>query len=153
MVQNNFQAINLKAVDGDLHDFYHQYNGISDIKYAIVAYQNDKAVGCSAIKQFDDTAMEIKRMYVLPTCRKQGVATIILSALEKWTKDLGFQRCVLETGKMQVEALELYTKCGYQVTPNYGQYIGKFIPSHVFNRRSYYLIYNLIVKRILCNYF
>lgn len=121
----------LKAVDGDLHDFYHQYNGISTIKYAIVAYQNslsrllgEEAVACGAIKKYDDNTMEIKRMYVLPSARKQGIAIMILSALENWAKDLGYNRCILETGKMQVEALNLYTKCGYQIIPNYGQYEG-----------------------------
>lgn len=112
----------LKAVDGDLHDFYHQYNGISDIKYAIVAYQNEVAVGCGAIKKIDDKSMEIKRMYVLPSCRNQGVATIVLSALETWAKELGYKSCKLETGKMQVEALKLYSKNNYQIIANYGQY-------------------------------
>ena len=107
--------VGLKTVDGDMHDFYHQYNGISNIKYAIVAYQNEKPVGCGAIKKSDDKTMEVKRMYVLPSYRNQGVATIVLSALEDWAKDLRYKRCVLETGKLQVEALRLYEKNGYQI--------------------------------------
>ena len=114
----------LKVVDGDLHDFYHQYNGISDIKYALVAYLNGQAVGCGAIKQFGDDVMEVKRMYVNPIVRNQGVATTVLLALETWAKELGCERCVLETGKMQKAALKLYPKNGYVITENYGQYIG-----------------------------
>ena len=68
--------------------------------------------------------MEVKRMYVLPSYRNQGVATIVLSALEDWAKDLRYKRCVLETGKLQVEALRLYEKNGYQIISNYGQYEG-----------------------------
>jgi len=38
--------------------------------------------------------------------------------------ELGFSRCILETGYNQPEAIALYKKCGYQITENYGQYIG-----------------------------
>ncbi|HJZ39393.1 MAG TPA: hypothetical protein VJ203_03440 [Bacteroidales bacterium] len=31
---------------------------------------------------------------------------------------------MLETGKRQPEAIELYKKSGYKLTPNYGQYAG-----------------------------
>ncbi|MFZ5941462.1 MAG: GNAT family N-acetyltransferase, partial [Bacteroidota bacterium] len=36
----------------------------------------------------------------------------------------GFRRCVLETGKRQPEAINLYLKNGYGPIPNYGQYAG-----------------------------
>jgi len=31
---------------------------------------------------------------------------------------------VLETGKKQIDAIALYTKNGYHIIPNYGQYAG-----------------------------
>lgn len=114
----------LKIRDGEDHDFYNQFNGIEDIKYAIVAYQDEMAVGCGAIKQFDQNAMEVKRMYVPPKHRGSGIATKILSELEQWAADLGYAKCILETGRKQPEAIALYTKCGYIITPNYGQYTG-----------------------------
>jgi GNAT superfamily N-acetyltransferase len=114
----------LKVVDGNMHSFYHQYNGIQAIKYAIVAYENGAPVGCGAIKQYDDNSMEIKRMYVNPTYRKQGIAELILLELENWAKALNKTRCILETGNLQIEALGLYSKNGYQIISNYGQYEG-----------------------------
>lgn len=124
--QNLVQELDkdLSKVDGDLHDFYHQYNGIQSIKYAVVVYDNKVPVGCGAIKKYDDNTMEIKRMYVIDSSRNKGVATAILGVLESWSRYLGCNRCVLETGKMQVEALKLYEKFGYKVIPNYGQYEG-----------------------------
>ena len=68
--------------------------------------------------------MEVKRMYTLPEYRGKGLAAMVLSDLEKWASELAYKRCVLETGKRQPEAIKLYEKNGYQVTPNYGQYIG-----------------------------
>ena len=49
---------------------------------------------------------------------------IVLKELEDWAKEMGFKKCVLETGKRNPEALALYKKKGYQTTPNYGQYKG-----------------------------
>ena len=110
--------------DGDDHAFYHQFNKIGVIKHVIVLYENQKPLGCGAIKEFDSTAMEIKRMYTSPESRGKGNATKILSELEKWTKELSYEKCVLETGKRQPEAIQWYTKSGYKMIPNYGQYKG-----------------------------
>jgi GNAT superfamily N-acetyltransferase len=63
-------------------------------------------------------------MYTQLAMRGQGVAAIVLSALEEWAKELGYSRCILETGYKQPEALALYKKSGYSVIPNYGQYAG-----------------------------
>ena len=64
----------LKITDGDDNAFYAQYNGIDDIKYAVVAYENDEPVGCGAIKNFNAEAMEVKRMYTSPAHRGKGIA-------------------------------------------------------------------------------
>ena len=63
-------------------------------------------------------------MFVLPEFRNKGLASMVLSALENWAKELGYQTCVLETGKKQPEAIALYEKAGYRQIPNYGQYAG-----------------------------
>jgi len=112
----------LAEKDGDEHPFYAQYNKIEHIKYVIVAYENEIAVGCGAIKEYEPNTIEIKRMYVSPKSRGKGIGTQILKELENWTSELSFEKCILETGKKQVEAIELYKKNGYQLIPNYGQY-------------------------------
>lgn len=111
-------------MDGDEHAFYAQFNKIDNLKNVIVAYKNDIPVGCGAFKPFDDNTVEIKRMFVDPKFRGQRIATAILDGLEKWAKKLGYSKCVLETGKRQVEAMSFYQKCNYQITPNFGQYKG-----------------------------
>jgi putative acetyltransferase len=116
--------VDLAIRDGVDHTFYAQFNKIDKIKYAIVAFDDGHAVACGAIKEFDPSTAEVKRMYTLPLMRGQGVAALVLSALEGWAKELGYSRCILETGYKQPEALALYKKSGYSVTPNYGQYVG-----------------------------
>jgi len=114
----------LAVRDGDEHAFYAQFNKVDTIKEVVVAYQNNNAVGCGAIKPFSATQAEVKRMFVHPDYRKQGIAAQILNELEKWATEIGFSDCVLETGKKQPEAIALYQRAGYKITPNYGQYIG-----------------------------
>lgn len=114
----------LKVSDGDDHAFFDQFNHLDDIKYAVVAYENDFAVGCGAIKHFDAETMEVKRMFVLDEKRGRGIATQILVELEKMAISLGYKKCILETGKIQKEAVALYMKNEYKVIPNYGQYAG-----------------------------
>lgn len=112
----------LKERDGDDHSFFAQFNKIDKIKHVLVAYSNDVPCACGAIKEYDNDTMEIKRMYVLQEERGKGIAGMILQELENWTKELNFKKCILETGKRQPEAIRLYTKSGYHVIPNYGQY-------------------------------
>ena len=126
----DFQALvslldaDLAIRDGDLHGFYAQFNKIDAIKNAVVAYENETAVGCGAFKRYDDESVEIKRMFVRPENRGKRIAVEILTELEKWAKELAFAFAVLETGKKQPEAVRLYEKSGYELIPNYGQYAG-----------------------------
>ncbi len=114
----------LAARDGDEAAFYAQYNKINLIRHAVVAYEGDEPVGCGAFKEFEPEAVEIKRMYVRPTHRRQGVARAVLAELEQWAGELSYPAAVLETGRRQPEAIALYQRCGYASTPNYGQYVG-----------------------------
>jgi GNAT superfamily N-acetyltransferase len=110
--------------DGKDHAFYAQYNKIDRIRHVVLAYLNDKPLGCGAIKELEKDTMEVKRMYTDPAGRNQGIATRVLVELENWAQELSYGKCVLETGKKQPEAIALYKKNGYRPIPNYGQYAG-----------------------------
>ena len=110
--------------DGDEHAFYDQFNKINRIRHAVVLLQNGQPVACGAIKEYAAGIMEVKRMYTLTAARGKGIATIVLKELEQWAKELGYNKCILETGIRQPEAIRLYSKNGYQSIPNYGQYQG-----------------------------
>ena len=114
----------LAIKDGEAHFFYAQFNKIKKIKHVVLAYENKIPLGCGAIKVYEPNTMEVKRMYTSPESRKKGIATKILSELEKWAFELSYGRCILETGKKQPEAIGLYKKSGYTQIPNYGQYSG-----------------------------
>ncbi len=110
--------------DGDEHEFFAQYNKVDSIKHVVLATNDGIVIGCGAIKKYDEDTIEIKRMFVLPAGRGKKVASTILTELEEWAKELGFKKCILETGATFKDALGLYHKAGYEVIENYGQYKG-----------------------------
>lgn len=118
----------LTSVNGSDDAYYRQFNAIDALRYVVVAYVNNPTglaipVGCGAFKPFDAQTTEIKRMYVHPAYRGQGIARAILAELEGWSQGEGYRVCVLETSVKLPEAVQLYTRWGYERTANYGQYV------------------------------
>lgn len=109
--------------NGENNAFFVQYNQIEQIRHVVLAYFHDAAVGCGAMKIFEHSTMEIKRMYVPHEMRRKGIAGAVLNELETWAAALGYKKCCLETGVQMPEAISLYKRCGYQFIPNYGPYV------------------------------
>ena len=109
---------------GAAMDYYDRFNTIDTIEHALVIYDEHAAVACGCFRLHDERTVEIKRMYVLPSVRNKGIATVVLAELERWVKELGYQTTVLETSKSLIEAVGLYRKNGYKQIENYGPYAG-----------------------------
>lgn len=116
--------IYLMGINGDDHDFFDQFNKIDNIKHVVVLYNEGISSGCGAIKEYEPGVMEVKRMFVPPSARGNGLATLVLKELESWALELGYKKCILETGDIMPDAIALYKKNGYSSIPNYGQYVG-----------------------------
>lgn len=121
----------VKALDKDLdarygeqQAFFNQFNKLTHIKNVVVAYADETPIGCAAFKEYEPGVAEIKRMFVDSELRGRGIAAQILIELEKWAVELAYQTSILETGNKQQEAIRLYHKCGYEITENYGDYVG-----------------------------
>ncbi len=108
--------------NGDSNDFFAQFNKTDLIKNVIVAFKGNTPAGCGAMKPYDHYVMEIKRMFVQPDMRGNGIAVAMLQELEAWAKELGYKKCILETGDQMPEAIRLYQKTGYQIIANYCPY-------------------------------
>ena len=84
------------------------------------AWDGDTLVACGAVRLMPGEPGtgglpygEIKRMFVSPARRGERIAQQMLAALERELQQRGIDRALLETGPPQVEALKLYTRCGY----------------------------------------
>lgn len=114
----------LHTINGESDAFFKQHNQVDLSMQVIIAYADEKAVGCGAFKAINEQYIEIKRMFILPAYRNQGIASKLLLALEDWAKELKYNKARLETAKSMEDAVFLYRKNHYHQIPNFDQYIG-----------------------------
>lgn len=89
----------------------------------LLAWQDGAAVASGALRPLDDVTAEVRRLYVAPAARRQGVARAMLLRLEEEAQRLGYRVLRLETGNRQAAALALYDACGWaRITP-FGRYV------------------------------
>lgn len=103
---------------------YQKHHNLTEMACAVVAYDEQEAVGCGCWKLLDEHTPEIKRMFVKPISRGNGAAGKIMQALESDMLEKGYQQAVLETGKDMLSAIGFYEGHGYQLMPNYGEFVG-----------------------------
>jgi GNAT superfamily N-acetyltransferase len=89
----------------------------------LVGYVDGKPVACGGVCRYGERTAEIRRMYVAPGARGQGLSRRLLAALEREARGLGYSAVRLETGERQPEAIGLYSGAGYARIPRYGPYV------------------------------
>lgn len=93
----------------------------------LVAFEGDDAVAMGGFRRLSDPGIavptaEIKRMWVHPDHRRRGYARMTLARLEEDAVEWGLQALILNTGREQPEAIELYESAGYEAVPAFGHY-------------------------------
>lgn len=92
-----------------------------NVLFAVVRDANGASVGCGAMLLTPEYG-EIKRMYVRPRARGQGIARRLIETLEQQALEQGCRTFMLETGPTQAEALILYERLGYRTRGPFGDY-------------------------------
>jgi putative acetyltransferase len=94
-----------------------------DITAFFVAYDDsDQPVGCGALRELPGNEAEVKRMFVASSHRGTGVSSAILLELERFGRERGWSRLILETGDRQPDAIRFYAREGFTRIPNFGYY-------------------------------
>lgn len=88
----------------------------------VVAFCGGVPAGCGALRPLGTECIELKRFFVDPAFRRQGLASRILGFLEQQAWERGYRKIRLETGTRQPEAEQLYRKFGYIEIEAYGEY-------------------------------
>ncbi|MBP2642751.1 MAG: acetyltransferase [Firmicutes bacterium] len=114
----------LSERNGELQNQYTQYNKMDHLRDVVIVYADKVPVGCGALKEYDNSTVEIKRIFIVKEYRRRGLSKLILSKLEEIARQGGFLFALLETGAKQTEAIGLYKNSGYKEIKNYGPYIG-----------------------------
>ena len=106
----------------------------SNVLFAVARDSEGLAIGCGAIVLYAEFG-ELKRMYVSPRGRGQGVAKKLIALLESLATDVGCKLLKLETGPYQHEALALYASTGYERRGPFGNYtddpLSVFMQKHI----------------------
>jgi GNAT superfamily N-acetyltransferase len=88
----------------------------------LVAEVDGVPAGCGAWRVHELGVAEVKRVYAAPEFRRQGLAQLLMAALEQSAAAAGSRAVVLNSGVRQPEALALYAALGYTSAPGYGVY-------------------------------
>jgi GNAT superfamily N-acetyltransferase len=88
----------------------------------VVIVQGGRTVAGGGFRRLSDEACEVKRVWTSPQCRRQGLAGLVLDALEGAAAEVGYRTVRLETGPAQPEAEAFYESRGYERIPVYGRY-------------------------------
>lgn len=113
----------IDAIYGNTEPMPPEIAGIDEPGAAFVlARENERAVGCGAIRPHTAAIAEVKRMYVEPPFRRRGIARLILEKLEKIARSNGFEEIRLETGQWQPGAMRLYESMNYAHIPGFGEF-------------------------------
>jgi len=103
-----------------------------NVVFAVARGDGGKAVACGALVLGPDFG-ELKRMYVSPELRGQGIAKALLDRLEAEARSRDCRLLTLETGIRQPEALAFYARAGFERCEPFGGYAED--PLSVFMRK------------------
>lgn len=101
---------------------YASFNELSNITKAFVLYDKEIAIGCAAFKKYAANTVEVKRVFVSEKYRGKGLSKIMLFELEKQVRKDGFNRLILETGKNNRAAVNMYKSMNYREIDNFPPY-------------------------------
>lgn len=108
---------------GSQMEVFNPLNVLKEETYCLVAKDENNSVGIGAFRIMEDeSAVEIKRMFVHPNHRGKGISKLILQELENWAKEKNFKYAKLETGHKNIAAKQLYQKAGYVLIEPFGPY-------------------------------
>jgi len=83
-------------------------------QFVWVAYCDGQPAGCVALR-----TDEVKRMFVRPAYRGQGIARLLLAELETFAAARGVQWLYLDSKDDLTEAIRFYQRSGYQPCQRY----------------------------------
>lgn len=101
---------------------YIQFNTPEAVSHVLLLEEGGQAVACCGIKPYAETTAEVKRVFTKPAYQGRGYARLLMAELERQAIAQGYTRLILETGRLLMPAIRLYTAIGFERIENYGQY-------------------------------
>ncbi len=119
------QYVNSLDIDLSFQDFTNELKTIEK-QYnkpkgaLLIAYKNEVAVGCVAIRDIDNETAELKRMYVQADFRMYKIGMSLLQQVIEIARELNYNKIRLDTLPSMTRAHDLYRSFGfYNIEPYY----------------------------------
>ncbi len=82
---------------------------------------DEQPAGCVALRRFDETRVEFKRLYVRPQYRGQRLGHVLMDWVIAKARELGYREMVADTMPQMETALAMYDRAGFERTGPYGE--------------------------------
>lgn len=97
----------------------------------LVVRQGGQPIGCGGFKRLNHDSAYLKRMWIAPQARGQGLGRRLLEVLEQKARAAGYRKACLETNRALTEAIAMYHRHGYrEVSP----FNAEFYADHWFEK-------------------
>jgi len=79
-----------------------------------IAIEKSKPVGCVGLRPLQDGACEMKRLYVKPDHRREGIGRAMAQLVISEANAIGFSKMRLDTVSSMIPAITLYKSLGFR---------------------------------------
>lgn len=110
--------LSFQNLDAELADLQKKYGFPTGRLLAAVTESGD-VMGCVAYCRHSPSRCEMKRLYVLPAYRKEGVGQALLTEIVNLAAADGYEEMVLDTLLPMESAIRLYRRNGFTEIPAY----------------------------------
>ena len=87
----------------------------------LVAMSGEQPAGTIALRRLDSRSGEVKRLYLRPQFRGQGLGRLLVDAVMDRARDLGYEALYADTLPVMTDALSLYERMGFERVEAYAQ--------------------------------
>lgn len=104
--------------DLEFQDFSHELATLEE-EYAppqgciLLAKDSGNIIGCVALRDFQDSICEMKRLYVIPAYRGRGIGRLLAQEVIAEARKAGYKKMRLDTIASMAAAKALYTSLGF----------------------------------------
>lgn len=85
----------------------------------LLAFEEEEAAGCTALRKLDADSCEIRRLYVVPSKRGAGTARGLMLTVIQKAREIGYRRARLITLPSMRQAIKIYLELGFQYIKPY----------------------------------